>query len=225
MLLKHRYDYPTLTRVKNAQGKRQYVAGTGDQPVPSVTTILDRTADKSHLHEWKKRVGAAEAQRQTTQAAGFGTMVHNSLEKYILGEPWEITGNNLVHVMARRGVKNMIEQGLVNAQEIWGVEVGLIAPEIYAGTTDSVGIYKGKPSIIDYKTSKQIKKREWISDFFMQGCAYALAHNEMFGTDIQQVAILMVDREGNFLDFIIEGDEFVYFSEQWAKRVGMYYGY
>jgi hypothetical protein len=47
----------------------------------------------------------------------------------------------------------------------------------------------------------------------------------MFGTDIQQVAILMVDREGNFLDFIIEGDEFVYFSEQWAKRVGMYYGY
>lgn len=224
MLLKHRYDYPTLKRVKDASGMRQYVAGSAT-PVPSVTTILDRTADKTHLYEWKKRVGEAEAQRQTNQAAGFGTMVHNSLEKYILGEPWEITGNNLVHVMARRGVQVMIEQGLSNAQEIWGVEVGLIAPEIYAGTTDSVGIYRGKPSIIDYKTSKQIKKREWITDYFLQGCAYALAHNEMFGTDIQQVAILMVDREGKFQDFVIQGDEFVHYAEMWAIRIGQYYGY
>ena len=84
-------------------------------------------------------------------------------------------------------------------------------------------MYKGVESIIDFKTAKKIKKREWIEDYFMQGCAYALAHNEMFGTNIKQVAILMVDREANYADFVIEGDEFEEYCNKWAMRLADYY--
>ena len=68
-----------------------------------------------------------------------------------------------------------------------------------------------------------MKKREWIEDYFLQGCAYALAHNEMFGSDIKQVAILMVDREGKYSDFIIEGDEFDRYCGLWTSRLTDYY--
>jgi genome maintenance exonuclease 1 len=125
--------------------------------------------------------------------------------------------------MARDMLNVMIEKGLSQVDEIWGVEVALLAKGLYAGTSDAVGMFNGVESIIDFKTSKKIKKREWIEDYFMQGCAYALAHNEMFGTNIKQVAILMVDREANYKDFVIEGDEFEEYCTKWARRLADYY--
>ena len=100
----------------------------------------------------------------------------------------------MVSVMAKDMSNAMINEGFTNIDELWGVEVGLIAEGLYAGTSDAIGIYEGEDAIIDFKTAKKMKKREWIDDYFMQGCAYALAHNEMFGTDIKKVAILMVDQ-------------------------------
>tara|TARA_Y100001937_G_scaffold45815_1_gene64371 strand:- start:1784 stop:2146 length:363 start_codon:yes stop_codon:yes gene_type:complete len=107
---------------------------------------------------------------------------------------------------------------------LYGVEVGLIAKELYAGTSDAIGMYEGEEAIIDFKTAKKMKKREWIDDYFMQGCAYALAHNEMFDSDIKKVVILMVDRDANFKDFIIEGEEFDKYCGMWAERLADYYG-
>jgi genome maintenance exonuclease 1 len=125
--------------------------------------------------------------------------------------------------MARNAVEIMIDQGLSQVEEMWGVEVGLIAEGLYAGTSDAVGMFNGVPSIIDFKTAKKIKKREWIENYFLQGCAYALAHNEMFDSDIKQVAILMVDREGKYADFVIEGDEFDHYANLWGERVTQFY--
>ena len=125
--------------------------------------------------------------------------------------------------MAKNMVNEMIEKGLSQVDEIWGVEVALIAQGLYAGTSDAVGMFNGVESIIDFKTAKKIKKREWIEDYFMQGCAYALAHNEMFGTDIKQVAILMIDREGKYADFVINGEEFEEYCNKWAMRLADYY--
>ena len=221
-MIKQKYTYPKLKRIQTPAGKRQYTDGTNDA-VPSVTTILSETGDKTALLNWRKRVGEAEAQRISTESAGLGTKVHNALEKYVLNEDWEITGNNLVSIMAKRMVDKMVNDGLSQVDEIWGVEVGLIAPGLYAGTADAIGMFNGVPSIVDFKTAKKIKKREWIEDYFMQGCAYALAHNEMFGSDIKQVAILMVDREGEYADFVIEGDEFDHYCNLWANRVADYY--
>ena len=221
-MLETKYEYPKLKRVTAKSGQRQYT-GEDNNPVPSVTTILSATGDKTALINWRKRVGDAEATRISTESAGLGTKVHNALEKYILLEEYEIKGNNHISVMAKNMVTEMISKGLTKVDAIYGVEVGLIAQGLYAGTSDAIGMYEGEEAIIDFKTSKKIKKREWIEDYFMQGCAYALAHNEMFGTNIKQVAILMIDREGKYADFVIEGDEFEEYCHKWASRLADYY--
>ena len=220
-MLVSKYDYPALRRVQTKKG-RQYV-GEDEKPVPSVTTILGDTGDKTALIAWRKRVGEAEATRISNESAGLGTKVHNALEKFILQEDYEIKGNNHISVMAKNMVNEMIEKGLVKVNELYGVEVGLIAEGLYAGTADGIGMYEGDEAIIDFKTAKKMKKREWIDDYFMQGCAYALAHNEMFETDIKKVAILMVDRESNFKDFVIEGEEFEKYCDKWSDRLADYY--
>ena len=221
-MLVEKFPYPKLKRLQTDLG-RLYVGSEGDEPVPSVTTVLDKTADKTHLIEWKKRIGEEEAARQTQQAAGLGTKVHNAIEKYVKGQEWDNFGNNLVSILARKMTLSMIEGGLTNVNELWGVEVGLLAKGLYAGTTDSVGIYGGAEAIIDYKTAKKIKKREWIEDYFLQGCAYSLAHNETYGTNIRKVAILMVDREAKFNEYVIEGNEYDYYCDRWAQRLMEYY--
>jgi len=220
-MLVSKYDYPDLKRIQTKQG-RQYV-GEDQNPVPSVTTILSDTGDKTALIAWRKRVGEAEATRISTESAGLGTKVHNSLEKFILQEDYEIKGNNHISIMAKKMVNEMIAQGLSKVDELYGVEVGLIAQGLYAGTSDAIGMHEGEEAIIDFKTAKKIKKREWIEDYFMQGCAYALAHNEMFGSEIKKVVILMVDREGNFAEFVIEGDEFEEYCNKWSDRLADYY--
>ena len=221
-MLVSKYEYAKLKRVTAKSGQRQYT-GEDNNPVPSVTTILSATGDKTALINWRKRVGEAEATRISTESAGLGTKVHNALEKYILQEEYEIKGNNHISVMAKTMVNEMIDKGLSKVNEIYGVEVGLIAQGLYAGTSDAIGIYEGDEAIIDFKTAKKIKKREWIDDYFMQGCAYALAHNEMFGSKIKKVAILTIDREGKYADFVIEGEEFEQYCNKWADRLSDYY--
>ena len=221
-MLISKYEYPTLRRETQTNGKRQYV-GDDSIPVPSVTTVLSETGDKTALINWRKRVGDKEATRISTEAAGLGTKVHNALEKYILGEEWNTFGNNHVSVLAESMTSEMIDNGLTKIDELWGVEVALIAKGLYAGTSDAIGIYEGEHAIIDFKTAKKIKKREWIEDYFMQGCAYALAHNEMFDTKIKKVVILMVDREGKFAEFTIKGEEFDEYCDKWAQRLADYF--
>lgn len=220
-MLVSKYDYPNLKRIQTKQGRR-YV-GEDNNPVPSVTTILGDTGDKTALIAWRKRVGDAEATRISTESAGLGTKVHNALEKYILQEDYEVKGNNHISIMAKNMVTEMVDKGLSKVDELYGVEVGLIAQGLYAGTADGIGKWKGKEAIIDFKTSKKIKKREWIEDYFMQGCAYALAHNEMFNSNIRTVAILMIDREGNYADFVIEGKEFDEYCDKWSDRLADFY--
>lgn len=225
MLLTNRFQYPNLKRLQTPAG-RQYVGESAElsDPVPSVTTILDSTADKTFLIQWRNRIGEEEANRQSQQAAGLGTKVHNALEKYILGEEWDNFGNNMVSILAGKMSRVMIDRGLSKVNELWGTEVGLMAKGLYAGTSDAIGIYDGEHSIIDFKTAKKLKKPEWITDYYLQGCAYALAHNEMFGTDIRKVSILMVDRDAQFQDYVIKDSEFDHYCGLWADRVTQYYG-
>jgi genome maintenance exonuclease 1 len=221
-MLNQKYDYPALRRETQKNGKRQYVGDSG-KPVPSVTTVLSDTGDKTALINWRKRVGEEEANRVSRESAGLGTKVHNAIEKYILQEEYEIKGNNFISVMAESMTTEMINNGLSKVDELWGVEVGLIAEGLYAGTSDAIGIYEGEDAIIDFKTSKKIKPRKWIEDYFMQGCAYALAHNEMMGTEIRKVVILMVDRDSNFKEYTIKDEEFDAYCDKWSDRLADYY--
>lgn len=213
------YEYKKLPRIEGAQ--RLYSTPDGGR-VPSVTTILDKTADKTALIEWRKRVGEAEANRISQESAGLGTLVHKHIENYIQGVP-RPSGNNQVHVMAKSMSDAVIDQGLVDVDEVWGMEASLYYPGLYAGTTDLVGVYKGQPAIMDHKTTKKMKLREWIEDYCIQTAAYALAHNELYGTNIKTGVIFMTGRDGSYNTFTIEGAEFDHYTEQWLQRVEQYY--
>ena len=221
MLLTEKIEYKKLERVTTAEGRR-YI-GDDNVPVPSVTTVLDKTSDKTALIAWRKRVGDEEANRVSKESAGLGTKVHNALEQYILGEDYEIKGNNFVSILARDMTNLMINEGFSSVDEVWGTEIGLIAPGLYAGTTDCVGMHGGEEAIIDFKTSKKIKPAKWVQDYFLQCCAYAMAHNEMYGTNIRKGVILMVSRDVELKEYVIEGEEFDKYCGLWTARLEEYY--
>jgi hypothetical protein len=215
MLITHRYEYKSLERVTTPGGRR-YIVGE-DRALPSVTTILSKTKDMTHLIKWRQNVGEAEAQRIVTEAAGIGNSMHNNLEKYILGEP--MSGAPMGQILA----KLIIKEGLCNVNEIWGSEVGLFSSGLYAGTTDIVGLHNGTPAIMDFKNSRKDKKREWIEDYFMQLAAYALSHNEMYNTNINKGVVMVATRDAKYQEFVIEGDEFTKYENMWANKVCAYY--
>lgn len=219
MLFNPKYQYQKLKRVES-NGSRLYDTPAGK--VASVTTILDSTKDKTHLIEWRKRVGDAEANRISTESAGLGTLMHTHLEYYVLGQE-RPKGNNLVQEMARAMADTMINEAFPNVDEVWGIEASLYYPGLYAGTSDMIGVWKGRPAIIDHKTTKKPKKKEWIEDYFLQCCAYALAHNEVHGTDIKTCAINIIDRDAKLQSFVIDGTEFDHYCLEWTKRVDQFY--
>jgi len=234
-MITEKYDYRSIDR-SSVNGKRLYQTPTGEK-VPSVTTILDATKPaeaKKALNEWRKRVGHQRAQQITTEAANRGTRMHTYLENYVLDGVIKDKGNNPYGWASHDMAVEVINKGLVNADEFWGTEVPLYFPGIYAGTTDCVGVHKGAPAILDFKQANKPKKVEWITDYFLQLTAYAEAHNEVHGTNINKGVILMCvkpteiepgkySKAPEYMEFIIEGDEFNKWKKEWWKRVEQYY--
>jgi genome maintenance exonuclease 1 len=220
-LIKEKFIYEKLKRVE-VDGKRRYAA-PGSPPVASVTTILDATKDKTHLIAWKKRVGEKKAQEIVTEAAGVGTRMHKYLEDYIDTGEWPEPGSNPYAQQAHMMATQIKEKAMVDVDEIWGSEVPLYVPGIYAGTTDLVGVYKGQPCIMDFKQTNKPKKLEWVYDYFLQLTAYAIAHNEVHGTDICEGHVFMCSRAGEYQQFDIWPDEFDDWKEEWWSRVYTYY--
>ncbi len=220
-LIQKKYEYKKLTRVE-VNGKRRYDWG-GGIPVPSVTTILSDTKDQTHLIEWRKRVGEEKAKEITVEAAGVGTRMHKYLEDYIDTGNWPTPGGNPYAQKAHAMATRIKVHALDDVNEIWGSEVALYMPEMYAGTTDLVGMYKGNPSIMDFKQSNKVKKKEWIEDYYLQMTAYALAHNEIHGTNIREGHIFMCTRDEQYLQFDLWPDEFDEWSHKWWDRVHDYY--
>ena len=220
-LIKPKYTYEKLKRVE-VNGKRRYAA-PGGAPVASVTTILGDTKDKTHLIAWKKRVGEQKAQEIVTEASGVGTRMHKYLEDYIDYAEWPTAGSNPYAQQAHMMATTIKVNAMDDVDEIWGSEVPLYVPNIYAGTTDLVGIYKGQPCIMDFKQTNKPKKLEWVEDYFLQLTAYAIAHNEVHGTDIKEGHIFMCSRAGEYQQFDLWPDEFDEWEQEWWRRVYQYY--
>ena len=212
------YEYPTLERVDLEIG-RHYL-DSNKKPVPSVTTVLSGTSKSTDaLIQWRNRVGNEEAERIIRQSTDIGTAVHEAIENYLNGAYWNNFDETNDQQLAQKISTKFINDGLKGITEIWGLEVGLLLDNLYAGTADCVGMYENIPTLIDFKTAKKIKKREWIEDYFLQGCAYANAHNVMFGTNIEQIVILMVDRNSDFQEFIVRPTEFNFLTRKWKNRL------
>ena len=212
------FEYPVLKRVE-IESARYYLDSLGN-PVPSVTTVLSKTSNKSDgIDQWRARVGNEEAERIIKLSTDIGSAVHEAIENYLNNTLWDKFEDSLDQKIAKKISQKFIKDGLNDISEIWGLEVGLILDNLYAGTADCVGIYKNKESIIDFKTAKKIKKREWIEDYFLQCCAYANAHNVMFNTKIEQLVILMVDRDLIFKEFLVKPIEFKTLTGKWKSRL------
>jgi len=232
-LYKQKFEYHALARTSE-EGKRLYLTPNG-QRVPSVTTVLDQTKPeekKQALNEWRRRVGVDRAQAITTEAANRGTRMHTYLERYIKEGAMPERGSNPYSWDSHKMAQCVIDQGLSNVEEIWGVEIPLYFPSLYAGTTDGVGIHLGEESILDYKQTNKPKKQEWIEDYYLQLTAYALAHNEVYGTNIRKGVVLMCVKPQDtgphagipvYQEFVLESKDFDYWSDQWWRRLELYY--
>ena len=215
------YTYPKSMR-SVINGGRHY--DIGNTKLPSVTTILSACQSdekKASLAAWKARMGdkAADAVRDT--AAERGTAMHTYLEHYLDGTGYkDLTPlGKQAEVMANK----IIEAGLGDLEELWGLETTLYYPDLYAGATDVVGIYAGQPAIIDFKQSNKPKRREWIEDYFEQLGAYAMAHNQVYGTKIQSGIVLMCTKDFMFQKFEVSGREFVGHQHAFLRKVDQYY--
>ena len=233
-LLIEKYNYTKLARDEST-GKRLYATPEGHK-VPSVTTILDKTKpaeSRIALANWRKAVGEKKAQEITTEAANRGTRMHKYLEDYVTQGFLSDPGSNPFSQQSHKMADCIIKQGFGPVTEVWGNEVPLYFPELYAGTTDCVGVHNGEQSILDYKQTNKPKKLEYIEDYFIQLTAYALAHNEVHGTNIRKGVILMCVKppeitpmvwgEPVYQEFILEPKDFDYWTERWCKRVEEYY--
>jgi genome maintenance exonuclease 1 len=177
---------------------------------------------RKKLAEWREREVKEQAQRILDQAGARGTAMHKVLEGHLLGQnhaDFTELGEQAM-MMAQQIIDNGIKGSL---EEIWGSEVTLWYPELYAGATDVCGIYEGRESIIDFKQSNKPKRREWIEDYFTQLAAYAMAHNYIYQTKIQSGVILMCTKDGYFQKFVIQDEEFRQYKYKWLARVGQYY--
>ena len=189
-----------------------------------MTTILSATQSdekRASLEAWKNKVGGIEADRIKNTAANRGTAMHSYLEMHLNGE--NLLDLTIEGLAARSMAQTIIDKGLTELHEIWGNEVVLYYPELYAGQTDLCGVYQGRDSIIDFKQSNKPKKDEWIEDYKLQLAAYATAHDCVYGTKIEQGVILMCTPDNFFQRFIINGAQFREYKWKWLDKVDHYY--
>ena len=215
------YKYPPSTR-SLIEGSRHY--DVSNEILPSVTTILQATQSddkKASLAKWRQKVGENEAEKIRDEAAKRGTAMHEFLEMHLRGD--KLLDLSSEGQAASSMARVIIEQGLKDIEEVWGSEVTLFYPGLYAGQTDLCGIYSGRESIIDFKQTNKPKRVEWIEDYFLQLAAYAMAHDQIYGTCIDQGVILMCSKDGFFQKFTSTGKEFTRFKHKFLERTGQFY--
>lgn len=234
-LLVSKFQYLPLNR-ETVDGRRLYAAPDGKR-LPSVTTILERTKPEESrraLAEWKRRVGTEQAQKITTEAANRGTRMHTYLEHYVKTGELKPAGTNPFAWPSHQMAMTVIDQGLKNVSEFWGVEIPLYFPNLYAGTSDGAGIHLGEEAILDYKQTNKPKREEWIDDYKLQLVAYALAHNELYGTKIRKGVVLMcvrpdldaqynITKPPQYQEFVLRSEDFDHWEQEWWRRLELYY--
>ena len=216
-----KFEYPKSIR-SLINDQRHYEVG--NEKLPSVTTILAATESdekREAIAKWKARVGEVEADRVKNTAATRGTAMHSYLEHHIAGQGLlDLTEQG---VEAQKMAQMIIDKGFGDLNEIWGSECVLYYPDLYAGQTDLCGIYQERESIIDFKQSNKPKREEYIGDYYLQLAAYATAHDQIYGTNIEQGVILICTPDLFFQKFVINGARFRQVKWEWLNRVNQFY--
>jgi genome maintenance exonuclease 1 len=195
------YDIPKLERKTSADGSRVYETPSG-RAYPSVTTVTG-LHNKQAILDWRKRVGAEEANRISTQAAKRGTRIHTLCESYLNNEHVE---PNLFDTETFKAIKPYLN----NIQDVHCLETPLYSDHLeVAGTVDCIAKYNGKMSVIDFKTSKRKKSRDDIHNYFMQCSAYAVAFEERTGVPVGKIVIIMAVDDDDTIIFEEKRDDWI----------------
>ena len=176
---------------------------------PSITTVLSILSEDA-IKAWRARIGEEEANRISKTASNRGTAVHDLLERYVNNES-DFDKEVEPHIMKSfYDVKPVLDRCLT---KVFAQEAGLYSESLgVAGRVDCVGEWNGINSIIDYKTSKKLKKKEWIDSYFMQSTAYAIMWEERTGIPINQIVVFIaVDNE--------EPQIFIEKPENWTEKL------
>jgi hypothetical protein len=200
-------------------GTRVYeVVGT---KLPSVTTILGATKDQEFLKKWKAKVGEAKAEEIKNLSSRRGTAMHKYLECYIESKGYEDLTD--IGVQAKPMAQKIIDIGLAPVDEYYGSEVTLYYPGLYAGSTDLVCRHNGMDTIIDFKQANKPKNKDWIEDYYLQIAAYCMAHDYVYGSQIQQGIIMVCTPDLYFQEFKFQDHELRQWKHKFLKRLDMYH--
>ena len=193
------YVFPELN-TETIDGKRHYVTPEGNKFI-SITTLLGHFKKKS-IAQWRKRVGEAEANRITSESSTNGTRMHSGLELYLDGKDH----SKYVETKEEQNQFDRIKDHLNrHLNETWYQEIPLYSNRLgVAGRVDLIGLYKDRPTIIDFKTSRKLKRKDWIHDYFMQASFYAMSLYEMTGFPIKDLPILISVDKGADLQLFHE---------------------
>lgn len=207
-IFKHTLVPKTYLTTESINGQRWYSLPDGTY-LKSVTSVLSEKLDKTALLEWKAKVGEEAAERISVQAARRGTAIHNIAERYVLNESRYYLPNEMpINIESFKPIKSVLDAYVDN---ILGVELPLCSKALgVAGRTDLVAEYKGVASIIDFKTSKRLKKEEWIENYFLQSTIYSMMFERMYSIAVPQIVIVItVDDEITPQTFVMERSKFV----------------
>lgn len=181
-------DTPTLDR-KDVNGVRYYDTPSGKKLV-SITSVISHY-NRQIFAEWRKRVGNEEANKVTKQSTSRGTDTHTLIEHYLKNEelPTVQPLSDMLFKIAKPDLNNI--------DNIHGLEKPLYSEYLgIAGTVDCIAEYNNELAIIDFKTSKKPKKREWIEGYFVQCAAYACMLYELTGLTVKKFVIIMTCENG-----------------------------
>lgn len=206
-IFNHNFVTPINLSQQMIDGVRYYALPSGEK-FKSVTTILSEKTDKTALYEWRARVGKEEATKITVQAGRRGTSVHSIAERYVLNEDNFYKKEMPSNVDMFNQIKPKIDKHIDN---IYGVELPLFSKTLKAaGKTDLIAEYDGVPSVIDFKTSRKLKKTDWIQNYFLQATVYSMMFESLYKIQIPQIVILIaVDHEKEPQEFKLNRGDFV----------------
>jgi genome maintenance exonuclease 1 len=214
------HDFPKLVQ-ENVDGTRCYVTPTGEK-YASVTTVLSNYK-KKELMEWRARVGEEKANEISRKATTRGTGVHKAIERHLLNEEVDVLRENMMPNVRNLFVK--MKKELVKINNIHCLESKLFSHELkLAGQVDCVAEYNGVLSVIDFKTSVRLKKKEDIENYFMQGVAYGTMFTELTGLPFEQVVIIIgVDTADFCQTMSVKGDDLKVYREKLQGYIDEYY--
>lgn len=226
------FTYPTVLKESTTEKGRVYFVeheGIKYDPLYSVTTIISKQSPevKQSVQEWKNVIGHDKAEQIINNSLNVGNRMHDILHYRLTEKPnyESLFKKNYLFKLASKLADRIQETYLeANLDEIWGAEEPLFVPDLYAGRADLIGIYNGKPSIIDFKNGYKDKKEEYMDNYFKQSAAYALAHNYLFDTEIDQFVILFANSTDQTVqEKIFTGDDFKYWKDEWLSTLNSFF--